>query len=78
MSRHRGGRRRWEIVARLATRNGDTWIVPASEGRHYRPTWHGARVTAWKWTRRARRRDQQSIAGTFLRMTWEIRREARP
>lgn len=56
-------RSRWEIVARMHVRDL-SWIVPVSEGRHYRSTWLAARLRAWRWTRRDRR---------VHAMTWEVR-----
>ena len=73
---------RWEVVARLHTRPradgtpARSWIVPASEGRHFRASYVAARWTAHRWTRRARRTQDPTLTGP--RMTWEVRQTPLP
>lgn len=60
-------KRRWEVVARLHTRD-QSWVVPISVGRMpYR-----TRLGAWWGARRLNRSGMGDL--TVLPMTWETRR----
>lgn len=60
-----------ELVATMTT-STQTWVVPASEGRHYRRGWLRARWTAWRWNYRSRR--QLSGAAHVPPLIWIVRR----
>lgn len=61
-------RRRWEIVATLSGRR-TTWVLPETQGRHYRRTWLGAWWTARRWNREA-----EALGNEGPLLVWVVRR----
>lgn len=69
LDRLRWRRHRWEVVAMMSAGGVGPWVVPVSEGRHWRLTRIGAWLLARRWNRR-----EAGIRSFGPPMRWKARR----